>query len=328
MWAAFALILMFAVGFVVGARADDIPKNQGWVNDYANILNVQQKQYLSKRLSAIEKNKPDAPQIVVITLATLNGKPIEDITVDIGKAWRVGQAGRDNGVIIAVAPKERKGRIEVGYGLEPNIPDGKAKAVIDKMGQVLKKNRDDWNGAIIAAIDALEPMLPAEAADPLNPVKPLKTQKMISAKPLTVADHSGLPWGWIIFWSSIIGVIAFMFYRSDKKKQEEAARLLREQRKKTADNIGGAFASGAAPRNSSRDRYYENLGRGGGGGIGTTIIPVVIPSSDSFSSRSDYSSGYSSGSSSSSSDSSSSSSDSYSSGGGDFGGGGSSGSFD
>ena len=106
-----------------------IPKPAGYVNDFAGIISAQNIDNLDFYLDELE-NKTGA-QVAVVTLSSLQGNSVEDVSLEIGRKWGVGQKGKDNGVVILVAPGDRKMRIEVGYGLEGVITDGKAGRIRD-----------------------------------------------------------------------------------------------------------------------------------------------------------------------------------------------------
>jgi uncharacterized protein len=93
----------------------------GHVNDYAKILSQSTQRELEALLTQHEAKTTN--QVVVVTLPSLQGRDIADVTYAIGNAWRVGQKGKDNGVVFAVAPHERRMRIEVGKGLEGALTD-------------------------------------------------------------------------------------------------------------------------------------------------------------------------------------------------------------
>ena len=86
-----------------------------------NILDPQTRAVLTDKLAAFEAKTTD--QLVVVTLKSLQGTSVEDFGVELGRRWQIGQKGKNNGVLLIVAPNERKVRIEVGYGLEGALTD-------------------------------------------------------------------------------------------------------------------------------------------------------------------------------------------------------------
>jgi uncharacterized protein len=125
------------------------PEPTGFVNDFANKLDVPSKKFIEKRLRAA--NDEGTMQMSVVIVPTLHGYDVADYTVRLAKKWGVGKREKDNGIVFLIALKERKTRLEIGYGLEPKIPDSIAKRIlIDTAKSYLKK--DDFPGGINAVI--------------------------------------------------------------------------------------------------------------------------------------------------------------------------------
>jgi uncharacterized protein len=103
------------------AMALDVPRLKGRVNDYANLLSPQTEQALESALAQLEQQ--DSTQIVVLTIPSLQGAGLEDYTLAVAEAWKIGQKKQDNGALFLVAKNDRKMRIEVGYGLEGRLTD-------------------------------------------------------------------------------------------------------------------------------------------------------------------------------------------------------------
>jgi uncharacterized protein len=97
---------------------------RGFVNDFANVISAPDEQQLASMITELQKKT--GAQIAVVTLQSLEGGEIDDFTNRLYERWGVGQKGKDNGLMFLAAMKDRKMRIEVGYGLEGAIPDSKA----------------------------------------------------------------------------------------------------------------------------------------------------------------------------------------------------------
>ncbi len=96
----------------------------GYVRDEAGLLNLSEQQVLESWLSQFEQTTHH--QLAVVTLKTLNDRQIDDVAIDLFKKMGIGRKGKDDGILLLVAANDRKIRIEVGYGLEPLLNDGKA----------------------------------------------------------------------------------------------------------------------------------------------------------------------------------------------------------
>src|SRR5215510_9002444 len=114
--AAAAVCLGLLLLAVTVAWSLDFPRLTGRVVDEAGILDPQTKAALEQKLADFEAKTTG--QFVVVTLKSLQGTSIEDYGYQLGRAWGIGQKDKNSGVLLIVAPNERKVRIEVGYGLE------------------------------------------------------------------------------------------------------------------------------------------------------------------------------------------------------------------
>jgi uncharacterized protein len=104
------------------------PRPSGYVNDFAGILDAETRLELESLLRDTEQKT--TAEVVVATVASLDGMTVEQYGNELFRAWGIGQREKDNGVLVLVAPNDREMRIEVGYGLEPILPDGLAGEII------------------------------------------------------------------------------------------------------------------------------------------------------------------------------------------------------
>jgi uncharacterized protein len=106
-----------------------MPENpQGWVSDFAGILSEDTKSQISGLIDDVKRST--GAEIAVVTVSSLDGMTVEEYAVRLFEKWGIGAAEEDNGVLFLIAPNERKTRIEVGYGLESVITDGRAGEII------------------------------------------------------------------------------------------------------------------------------------------------------------------------------------------------------
>jgi uncharacterized protein len=167
------LVLLLLAAGPLAAAAQEFPPLTGRVVDQARVLPPAVERELTDRLAAHEAATSN--QVVVFTAPTLGGFEIADYGYRLGRHWGIGQEGRDNGALLIVATEDRQVRIEVGYGLEGDLPDATAKRIIEN--EILPAFRDgDYPGgigagvgAMLAAIDGAYEPLPAEpAAEPFD----------------------------------------------------------------------------------------------------------------------------------------------------------------
>ena len=145
--------------------ASTVPKLSGRINDYAGLIDPATERQLDAALAQLEQT--DSTQIVVLTVASLEGSSIEQFAIRVAEQWQPGQKGLDNGVILLVAKKERKIRIEVGYGLEGELTDLVAARIIrNRIVPEFKAGRFDQGiivgvaaivGAVRGEFTALDP---------------------------------------------------------------------------------------------------------------------------------------------------------------------------
>lgn len=165
------------------APALEVPSLRGRVNDLAGNLPSDRARLLEERLAAFEKET--GHQIAVLTIPSLEGDPLEDFSIRVAESWKIGQKGFDNGAILLIAQKERKLRIEVGYGLEGVLPDAIASRIIREV-IVPRFRANDYAGGIEAGVNAIlqvtkgEP-LPQGAQAPRRPAgsRPSSTMNIL-----------------------------------------------------------------------------------------------------------------------------------------------------
>jgi len=146
----FLILLLLFLPFA--AYTLDVPRLQGYVNDYAEMISPSARSKIEEKLRAFEQS--DSTQVVILTLPSIEEENIEELGIKVAEAWKIGQQGKDNGVLFIVSKQERKIRIEVGRGLEGNLTDLMAGRIID---QVIKPRfkQGDFDGGFIAGVTAL-----------------------------------------------------------------------------------------------------------------------------------------------------------------------------
>lgn len=142
--------------------APGYPALTGRVVDLAEILTPVEEEKLTAKLEAVEREI--GPQFAVVTATSLNGLPIEEYSIDLARHWGLGDKKRNDGLMLLVAPNERKLRIEVGLGLERRITDPYAAKVIREQA-VPRFTEGRYAEGIEAAADALIERLRSRASD-------------------------------------------------------------------------------------------------------------------------------------------------------------------
>lgn len=145
-----AVLLCLSAGI---ACALDVTKLEprGYVNDFAGVLNPQASAAIETYAANVER--ATGAQFAVVTVQSLEDDTVEDVAVRLFERWGIGKKGTDEGLLLLLAIEDRKNRIEVGYGLEPIIPDGAAGDVLRSIRPILRQG--DYGNAIYAALQQL-----------------------------------------------------------------------------------------------------------------------------------------------------------------------------
>jgi uncharacterized protein len=147
-----ASVLILAALPALAQSLPPFPALTGPVVDDAHLLPANVFEQLSEKLAAY--SQANGAQLVVVTLPTLNGYPIEDYGYQLGRHWGIGQKGKDNGVLLIVDSGERHIRIEVGYGLEGTLTDAQSSLIIRNV-ITPRFRKGDFAGGITAGTDAI-----------------------------------------------------------------------------------------------------------------------------------------------------------------------------
>ena len=140
-----------------------VPPLKARVTDLTGTLNAQQTSELEARIAAFESRR--GSQLAVLLLPTTKPEEIEQYSIRVAEAWKIGRKKVDDGLILVVAKDDRRLRIEVGYGLEGAIPDSVAKRVIDE--RITPRFRDgDFYGGVRDGVDQLIKLAEGEKLPP------------------------------------------------------------------------------------------------------------------------------------------------------------------
>src|SRR5579862_2660665 len=183
--------LMTLTVLVCGLWAEPVRslKPTGYVNDFAHVLDAQTASDLENLCREVDE-KTNA-QIAVVTVHSLDGSDVDSYAVALFHQWGIGPKGKDRGVLILVAVNDRKYRIEVGYGLEPILPDGKVGSFGREAVPLLRQA--NYNGAVslltsrVADVIAQDAGIQITGARPPVPAQPTAPpQRQLSGKQLLI----------------------------------------------------------------------------------------------------------------------------------------------
>jgi uncharacterized protein len=209
-WVALITAIVALLTTVGPAGAQTFPKFTGFVVDAANVLPPQVEAELTQKLDALQRETKR--QLVVATVPSLEGFPIEEYGYKLGRSWGVGLGDVDNGAILLIAPTERKVRIEVGRGLEPIITDALSSVTINQT--ILPRFKaGDLPGGVAAGADALIAQLraaPEEAQARLDAA----VKQFDATHRAQRSGGGGVPLS-IIFW----GMIALFVFLSIARRR-------------------------------------------------------------------------------------------------------------
>jgi uncharacterized protein len=223
------------------AADPSFPELTGRVVDDAGLLSGTDKAQLEADLKALEDKSSD--QVVVVTVPSLQGYPVEEYGYRLGRHWGIGTAKLNNGVLLIVAPNERKVRIEVGRGLEPILTDALSKIIIEN-GILPNFRTGDYAAGIKDGVRDITLALTGDAAE---------LEERAKARP--DADDPAIDWIMVIFWTIIILYFIWVLWQSTRPPGIRGRRS------------GPVFVPGPG-WDSGRDSWSSGSGgfSGGGGG--------------------------------------------------------------
>lgn len=233
---------MLTLGFLFGLDLSKL-QPQGYVSDFAHVLDGAARARLEAYCGRVEQLA--GVQMAIVTIDTLDGEPIEDVSNTLYRKWGVGKRGKDQGIMLLLAIKDHRDRLEIGYGLEPLLPDGFDGSVLREARPLLRQNA--YGPALFAAAQEMGSRIAAAKGVTLD--VGLRPQRRVGGQ------RPGIPWPFIV-----IGIIVLLV-------------LMRH------GGGGGGFLSGMILGNllgrgggggwgGGGFGGYDSGGGGGGGGFG------------------------------------------------------------
>lgn len=169
-------------------RVQDLPQPTNYVSDFAGVLSPATQTYLNNL--CLQLDRQAHAQIAVVTVKSLDGEPIENFATALEDKWKVGKKGTDRGLLLIFAINDRKYRIEVGYGLEGILPDGRVGDIGRQIVPYLQRN--DYDGAVTVAVRQIAGVIAADAGVTLNSGPRPAYAPAPQPRPLSLGELLGL----------------------------------------------------------------------------------------------------------------------------------------
>ena len=241
--ATLALMLGLSL-FTPQAHAEPkLPVFQGRITDEAGLLKPEDREAIEAQLKSLEETSTD--QVAVVTVNSLQGETIEDMGLALGRQWGIGQKDKDNGVVLVIAPNERKVRIEVGRRLEPQLTDALSKIIIEN-GILPAFRRGDFSGGIRAGVRDINDVL-------------LGDEEAVKDRAKGGLPGQGPDYEALIILAIWIAIFAFIMYQQYKQASQLPQDMRNQRRRGRFGNNGGVIVIPG-------DSGGWSGGSGGGGG--------------------------------------------------------------
>lgn len=203
---AWLAVLLFCFGSVFVSDAEkvaDLPAPTGYVNDFAHVLSPAVRQNVEDLCTAVDQQAH--AQIAVVTIKTLDDdQPIDEFATELEEKWKVGPKGTDRGVLMVLVMQPRRGRIEVGYGLEGILNDAKAGDIGRSMTPAATQG--DYDTAVPLGVRQIAKIIAADAGVTLTQPQHRYRRQGAQAKPLTL--------GQMVTYGIVLLVIIFIVAKS------------------------------------------------------------------------------------------------------------------
>lgn len=175
-WLTLSLLLVFSTAASFAERVEDLPKPTDYVSDFAHVLSASTVAQLDSLCSQLDHSKTNT-QVAIVTLKNLDGADKADFANRLEEKWKVGKKGSDRSVLMLVSVEDHHYWMEVGYGLEGILPDGKVGDIGRMMVPHLRQR--DFDGAVTIGLLQIANVVAADAKVSIgqgNPDQPLAQQ--------------------------------------------------------------------------------------------------------------------------------------------------------
>ena len=165
-----AKVYLLVLALSLAAHAERVKdlKPTGYVNDFAGVLDQSTKTQIEDLCHQVD-DKAHA-QIALVTINTLDGNDLESFSIDLAQKWGMGGKGHDRGVLILYVIRDHRARIEVGYGLEPILPDGKVGGFQREAIPLMRQG--DYSQALLLVTSRVADVIASDAGVQLTNAQP------------------------------------------------------------------------------------------------------------------------------------------------------------
>jgi len=243
------------------AFAFDFPELTGRVLDQAGIMSAVTKRDVEAKSKTLEEKS--GIQLVVATVKTLEGSDIETYANQLFRVWKLGEAKKNNGVLLLVAPNEHKVRIEVGYGLEGTLTDALASVIISS-AIVPRFKSNDFSGGIERGVDGIIGVLGTDSAGWQANALALRS----NGNPLIDNIVIEVAIAWCIFVFVAIFVLGYRsrYPKHYVKRRGRRVLVTADTSPRSSSWSGGSWGSSGSSGGSSSDSGFSGGGGSSGGG--------------------------------------------------------------
>lgn len=197
-WLAIVVLVLSPVGFLAAEAVASLPAPTGYVNDFAGVLSPGTVQSVDALCAQVDRQAH--AQIAVVTIKTIDGdQSIEEFATALEDKWKVGAKGTDRGVLMLLVMQPRRGRIEVGYGLEGILNDAKVGDIGRAMAPYARQG--DYNRAVALGVGQLAQIIATDAGVTLT--QPMQRRQYVQ-QPQPQVVHLSL-------WQVVIGGLCVLF---------------------------------------------------------------------------------------------------------------------
>lgn len=188
------LCVLLSAAALAHAADWSVLQPQGYVSDFAGVVSPGARQRIDAYCAAVEK--ATGAQLAFVLVPSLDGEPVEDVANLLFRKWGIGKKGENNGALLLLSVNDRRSRLEVGYGLEPILPDGAAGSLLREMRPALRVG--NYGEAMLVAAHQIGERVARE--------KGVQVDEAVRPRRPVSSPERGIPWPLIL-----IGLLVVLF---------------------------------------------------------------------------------------------------------------------